>query len=337
MPELPGLCQLWAPQFRVNFLMLSFPFLCLNGLFTCLFQRLIVKFFNLFRPVNFTKVAEVMSGKTVSDISKPVMTIVETGAGYRITQVRDFEYSDHFEGYHDDKPKIARELIVEVILPGVTDPGVIDAEVMPREVRIKAPGSFRAKVVKHDFAIPLPFEVLTNVEYSASFSEQVLTLRLKVRPQAVERKPFRLAEPEPVDSSDDEVPAPEPAKEEPKREKNPAQGPVDVKEARFSLTTEEKVVTIVLYVARAVEDTLRIDGNHIEVATKDGTIYQCDVNPPFPLKSKPVMKTNPVSIYLVFVEGDDEPEPEAPVDEEPVEGQTMELRNPLIFELEPYI
>lgn len=277
-----------------------------------------------------------------SDISKPVMTLIETGAGYRITQVGDFDYADHFEGYHDDKPRRPRELVVEIILPGVPSPSDIDAEVNTKSVAVKAPGVFRGVSVRHDFSIPLPFEVLTNVEYSASFAEQVLTLRLKVKPEKVQRIPFQVKEEPPSDHESD--PEPEDDQHEIVEALAEVQAaalkqPTEkvVKQAKFSLTTEERVVTVVLYVPRALEDTLRISGNHISVDTRDGQTYECDINPPFPLQSVPVTRTNPVTMYLIFVEGNkpqDEPAPAQEAAPEPADDISGELQNPHIFELD---
>lgn len=271
------------------------------------------------------------------------MTLIETGAGYRITQVGDFDYADHFEGYQDDKPRRPRELVVEIILPGVPNPGDIDAEVNSKSVVVKSPGSFRGIPVHHNFTIPLPFEVLTNVEYSASFGEQVLTLRLKVKPEKVNRVPFQVKEeppsdPEDVDNNDEQQEIVEALAEvQAEALKEPTEKVV--KKAKFSLTTEERVVTVVLYVPRAREDTLRIVDNHISVETRDGQTYECDINPPFPLRSVPVTRTNPVTMYLIFVERDETAEPAAPApDAAPAENtaelETHELQNPHIFELD---
>jgi len=52
-----------------------------------------------------------MNTSAGSDLAQPVMTVVETGAGFRITQVGDFDYADHLEGAHDDDPRRPRELV----------------------------------------------------------------------------------------------------------------------------------------------------------------------------------------------------------------------------------
>ena len=290
-----------------------------------------------------------MSKTKAHDINRPVMTIVETGAGYRITQVGDFDYADHFEAYHDDRPRRPRELVLEIILPGLTDPSAIDAEVNVKSVVVKAPGVFQGRNVKHNFTIPLPFEVLTNIEYSASFAQQVLTLKLKVKQIKVERKPFQVKEEQNSESDGEEkndnqeeiVDALKEVQQEALKEDRDEKkgGEKVIKQAKFSLTTEEKVVTVVLYVPRAKEDSLRIDGNHISVETKDGQIYECDINPPFPLKSVPVMRTNPVTMYLIFVEKEDEEKPVQKQEEEKIEEileqeTVRELQNPYIYDLD---
>jgi hypothetical protein len=249
--------------------------------------------------------------------------------------------ADHFEAYHPDTPRRPVELVLEIILPGVPDPGQIDAEVLPKTVSIRAPGSFRGRPVLHSLLIPLPFNVQTNVDYSASWGQQLLTLRLRVRQPAITRRPFELHE---TPDSDDDTPAVQALEEIAAEAAAPAPaaasdpGPQVVKEMKFSLTTEEKVVTIVLYVPRAREETLAIEDNVISITTKNGQLHRARIEPPFPLLSKPVIKANPVMVYLIFIEGDDErPQEEGPAPLEPfnLEDEIPPLKNPYIFELEP--
>jgi hypothetical protein len=112
----------------------------------------------------------------------------------------------------------------------------------------------------------------------------------------------------------------------------------EVKEAKFTLTVEEQVVTVVLYVPRAQEDTLVIADNVISIQARGGQPYQATINPPFPLRSKPIVKINPVMLYLIFVEREDEEPDTAPPEPEPefdLAEEIPPLRNPYIFDLEP--
>jgi hypothetical protein len=280
--------------------------------------------------------------KPSTELTKPVMTLVETGAGYRITQIGLFDYADHFEAYVPDTPKRPTELVLEIILPGVEDPSQIDATVLPKSVQIKAPGHFRGRSVRHNFKINLPCEVQSHLDYSASWGQQLLTLRLKAEELRVVKRPFINPAPAKSDSDSDDhaiveaieeiraeaIAAPEAA---------PESVVTEVKEAKFALTVEDEVVTVVLYVPRAKEETLLVEDGVISIQAKGGQWYRAAVNSPLPLRSTPIVKINPVMVYLIFVERETEPAPEEPEPEpEPELGDEIPpLRNPFIFDLEP--
>ncbi|KAH0793855.1 hypothetical protein GPJ56_002277 [Histomonas meleagridis] len=270
----------------------------------------------------------------------PGITLTETGAGYDITQIGNFEYSDYLEGYHRDRIKRPKELSIRMVLPGVLDPGTIDIQVFEKEVKVKCRKSENSSVFIHDFSIPLPYEVMTNTDYSASWSQMVLTLKVRVKPEKIERKPFHIENKEP---SDDEQEVPQSVIKEAVRMNEDSPSTVNnVKElkpkiAKFNLTQEEKVITVSLYVPRAQEETLIVENNHISVHTKDGQIYEANLNLPFTLRSKPIIKANPVTLYLIFIENDEESENESTEESQTPEETTDEikLKNPFIYELEP--
>jgi hypothetical protein len=159
-----------------------------------------------------------------------------------------------------------------------------------------------------------------------------------VRPAPINRRPFEVLQEDDDDDTLDVPPAKQVVADAPVPPPNPDPDPV-VREMKFSLTTEEKVVTVVLYVPRAREETLTIEDNVISVATKTGQLYQARIAPPFPLLSKPVVRANPVMVYLIFIEGNDEAplQEEGPAPLEPfnLEDEIPPLMNPYIYELEP--
>jgi hypothetical protein len=280
--------------------------------------------------------------KRSDELTKPVMTLVETGAGYRVTQVGLFDYADHFEAYQPDTPKVPIEFILEIILPGVSDPSKIDANVLPKSVSIKAPGNFRGRAVLHNFKIPLSHEVQSHLDYRATWGEQLLTLRLKVKEPSVIRKPFVAPEVAKSDSGSDDEAVIEAIQEVQAEALATSETRVDgavqeVKEAKFALTVEDQVVTVVLYVPRAIEETLVIEDGVISIQAKGGQLYRAAIEPPFPLRSRPIVKINPVMVYLIFVEREVEAEPEQPAPEPEIDfGEEIPpLQNPFIFELEP--
>ncbi|OHT16279.1 hypothetical protein TRFO_13284 [Tritrichomonas foetus] len=199
----------------------------------------------------------------------------------------------------------------------------------------------------------MPYEVVVDEEYNARWNAPLLSLEIKVEQEKKVRKPFHIVESPDFEEEEDtknlELVKDEqeevPSKIVYEAFKNPESGETPkiqtVQKMPFNLTTEDKVVTVVLYVPRAIEDTLNIDDNFISIETKNGQLYQAEINPPFPLKSNPIIKSNPVSTTLIFIETEEDekaPEPEEEKKQEvdmTLPDVIPDLKNPLIYELEP--
>ena len=276
--------------------------------------------------------------------SKNGLNLTDTLAGWEIIKRGAFDMGDYLEGYSDPDKKLPSELIIKIALPLVNDPSTIDAEVHKKSVHIKAG--------IHNFSIPLPYEVVVDEEYNAKWKMPLLTLEIKVKQQEKVRIPFRINNDfEEEDIKEDLELSTEPQQEVPPdivyeafKDPNSEEKPKvqTVQKMQFNLTTEDKVVTIVMYVPRAVPETLNVDNNYISIETKNGQLYQAEINPPFPLKSDPIIKSNPVSTTLIFIESDEESKPQEAVVEEQKKDDDMTipdvlpaLKNRMIYELEP--
>ncbi|KAK8888033.1 hypothetical protein M9Y10_039093 [Tritrichomonas musculus] len=274
--------------------------------------------------------------------SKNGLNLTDTLAGWEIIKKGNFDYGDHLEGYSDPDKKLPSSLIIHIALPGVNDPSTIDAEVHNKSVHIKA--------LIHNFSIPLPYEVVVNDDYSAKWKPPLLTLEIKVKQEKKIRRPFLIhEEEEEIDDKNLET-FNEPQQEVPPdvvyeafKDPNSDEKPKvqTIQKMQYNMTTEDKVVTIVLYVPRAVESTLVVDDNYISIETKNGQLYQAEIKPPFPLKSDPVIKCNPVSTTLIFIETDEEEKPAENVDDKKKEEdmaipeELPPMKNKFIYELEP--
>lgn len=275
--------------------------------------------------------------------SKNGLNMTDTLAGWEIVKRGNFDMGDYLEGYNDPDKKLPTDLLIRIALPGVDDPSTINAEVHIRSVHIKAG--------IHNFSIPLPYEVIVNDDYSAKWKAPLLTLDIKVKQEKKIRRPFLLHQEEEEENDKGLEQISEPQQEVPSNvvyeafkdpetdEKPKIQ---TIQKMQFHMTTEDKVVTIVLYVPRADENTLVIDDNFISIETKSGQLYQAEIKPPFPLKSDPIIKSNPVSTTLIFIEKDEsevhsqESQENAPHQPEiDLSNGIPPLKNVYIYELEP--
>ena len=274
--------------------------------------------------------------------SKNGLNLTDTLAGWEIIKKGTFDYGDHLEGYSDPDKKLPSSLIIHIALPGVNNPNTIDAEVHNKSVHIRA--------LIHNFSIPLPYEVVVNDDYSAKWKPPLLTLEIKVKQEKKIRRPFLIHEEEEEINDKNLETDNEPQQEVPPdivyeafKDPNSDEKPKvqTIQKMQFNMTTEDKVVTIVLYVPRAVESTLVVDDNYISIETKSGQLYQAEIKPPFPLKSDPIIKCNPVSTTLIFIEDDDE---EKSVESNEIKQNDVDMeipeklppmKNKFIYELEP--
>jgi len=262
--------------------------------------------------------------------SKNGITLSDTGAGWEIIRQGVFDYADYMEGPQEmgNEMKIARNLIINIGLPGISKANDIDISVLPKIVKVKA------RI--HDFEIPLPFEVDTAQDYKASWASPIIKLTLAVKsPDILVRKPF-VAPTTNEEEEEQEITFNEEKMEDVAATKN--EDITEIKKAKFNLSVDEKVVTIILYVAYADVDSLRINDNRISICNKKGQEYEAYINPPFPLTSVRHVSANPVNVRLIFTE-DLEPlqpdiQPKHPLDDITADPQ-FEFKNKYVFELEP--
>lgn len=276
-----------------------------------------------------------------------VFHMTPSKAGWYITRVGQFDYGDHLENDElIEKDQLPKELRVIMMLPGITDPNVIDLQVVPRSVNVRA----KSPLFIHNFSIPLPFEVVTNAELKASWNAKnyQLTLTLLVKAPHKVRKQFiepgqehEEEEPEKPTSKIEELSSEVTTEQTEKKPVEKKKKDNTIKEANFLLTFEEKVVTVVLYVPKIETETIRIE-NGIELFFTDraGQQYHAALNPPYPLHSVPIMKPVGFHLTLIFIEEEEKPEEqEEPKEEEKKPGipedLPMILKNKYIFELEP--
>lgn len=270
------------------------------------------------------------------------ITITPTLAGYEIIRQGLFDYANYTEDMTDaDRAQLIPQfLVIRAALPGVTSAKDIDMDVYPKKVHIKAG--------VHDFDIPLPFEVINDEDYSAKWAGTYITLNLKVKPPpkpkltkeeianfaGIELVDEKFIEETPdteevVDSGNMKVVDEESGKEQ------------KTKEAMYYLSVDEKVVTVMLHVPYADEETLKIDGNNIYIKNKKGQSFEVTINPPFPLTTVPHVTVAPLYVKLIFTEDLEEEKTEE--EEKKEEGTPLkdmksnpgyQLQNRYIFELE---
>ncbi|EAY14009.1 hypothetical protein TVAG_478340 [Trichomonas vaginalis G3] len=273
--------------------------------------------------------------------SKNGVIMTDTLAGYEIVRQGIFDYGDYMEDSTDaDRAQLPpRNLLLHIGLPGVTDYKTIDLSVLPKKAHIKAG--------IHNFDIPLPFEVLLD-DMNAKWKAPILTVQLKVKPPPVKKYTkedvakfagFEVLSEEQIP----ELPETEVIVQNGQMSVTKKEGENPPKPAQFYMSVDEAVVTVVLYFARAVEDSIKIEGNHISVSNESGQLYEVDINPPFPLKTLPHITITPIQVRLMYTENlNDKPETE---EKEPTEevkrltdmksDPTYELQNAFIWELEP--
>lgn len=273
--------------------------------------------------------------------SKNGITMTETLAGYEIIRQGIFDYGDYMEDSTDaDRAQLPPQyLIINIGLPGVSKPNEIDISVYPKKLHIKA--------AIHNFDIPLPFEILSEEDYSAKWKAPIITLQVKVKPPKVKQytkeDAARFAGFEVVSTEElPELPETEVIVQNGQMTVSQTEGESQPKPAQFYMSVDEAVVTVVLYVAHAVEDSINIEGNHISVKNATGQVYEVDINPPFPLKTVPHITVTPLNVKLMYTENLEEAQEDAPNEEENSNrlagmksDPTYELQNTFIWELEP--
>lgn len=269
------------------------------------------------------------------------MLIPETGAGYQIIRQGVFDYGNYLESMTDaDRAALVPQFLeIHIALPNVPSPKDIDISVLPFEVQIKA--------AMHNFNISLPFEVLSEEDYSAKWKSPIITLRLRVKPPPLPKVPLednfmgiKLIEETNVSPLIEETEETEEVIAEGEMKGISETGePMEVKPAKFAMTVDEKILTVILYVSHAVESTLKVENNVISVKNKKGQEYSVEINPPFPLKTAPHIISNPVNMKLIFTEELEEKKKDTNQEDEKREEQKIpdpgyELTNTFIFELE---
>ena len=281
--------------------------------------------------------------------SKNGITITSTLAGYEIVRQGVFDYANYMEDMTDaDRAQLLPQfLLVRAMLPGVTSPKDIDIDVYPLKVHIKAG--------VHNFDIPLPFEILNDEDYSAKWKDMAITLQLKVKPPKVNLTKEDISKFAGITLVDEKE-----IEETPDTEEIVDQGVMKVTEeteegtkeqktlaAKYYLSVDEKVVTVMLHVPYADAETLKIEGNDISIKSKKGQLYQVTINPPFPLTTAPHINVTPLYVKLIFTEDLEENEGDENAEnneENPQDGTKLkdlksnpgyQLRNKYIWEMEP--